>query len=136
MAFLHFYRWFMWLPKGDFEISRKYRWRNYQCYWKFLIIVRINYSCLLDKLRLYGVCLLYGYIGNWIWILINSKEVTITHRPIYNMYMHAEKITGIFSIICTKLDFWLNVWNKKKMKTKPKLIKSALLVSHSKALLG
>lgn len=52
------------------------------------------------------------------------------------MYMHAEKITGIFSIICTKLDFLIERLKQKKMKTKPKLIKSALLVSHSKALLG
>lgn len=42
-------------------------------------------------------------------IKITNKEVTITQRPIHNMYMHAEKIVGIFSIICTKLDFGWNV---------------------------
>lgn len=35
-----------------------------------------------------------------------------------------------------KIRFLIERLKQKKMKTKPKLIKSALLVSHSKALLG
>lgn len=52
------------------------------------------------------------------------------------MYMYVEKIIGIFFIICIKLDFWLNVWNKKKMKIKFKLIKFVFLVFYSKVLFG